>query len=248
MRRLTPAIFAIAAIILATAGCDSEQPATSPSTTATLSIKASADVDKNFCWDVWSDLDGNGDCEFDNQQKYCETADGGSKNTRPVPWRYSAQVSILRAGTTTPQIIASSVVPGDTVPDYVSLTPYDPVVEPGIPKPSAEGICYLNGVKVSRGTQYFVEANGYIFGPPNVITHTPVLEFELALGDTVIVEARKQAVFDAPNYLQAPDDTSDVNLYLTGVLLVGSGEVQVNGTTSSSAADKAGFSFSYTRR
>ena len=248
MRHPMTAIFAVAATILATAGCDSEQPASSPETTASLTITASALVDKSFCWDMWADLDANGDCEFDMQQKFCESADGGSKNQRPVPWRYSAQVSILRAGTTSPQIIASSVVPGDSVPDYVSLTPYDPVIEPGFEKPPADGVCYLNGVKVSRGTQYFVEANGYVLGPANVLEHIPALEFQLALGDTVIVEARKQAVFDAPNYLQAPDDTSDVNLYLTGVLLVGSGEVQVNGTTSSSAADKAGFSFSYTRR
>ena len=248
MRRSMPAIFAIAASILATVGCDSEQPASSPETTASLTITARADVDKNFCWDLWQDLDSSGDCEFDTQTKFCEVADLGSKDSQAVPWRYSAQVSILKAGTTTPQIVASSVIPGDSVFDYVSLTPYDPVVAPGFQKPSADGFCYLNGVKVSRGTQYWVEANGYVLGPANVLEHIPSLEFQLALGDTVIVEARKQAVVDAPNYLQAADDFSELNLVLTGVLTVGTGEVLVNGTSFSSTADKAGFSFSYTRR
>jgi len=241
-------MFAIAVTILATASCDSEQPATTTSAAASLTVSASAQVDNNWCWDMWFDEDGVGGCEFDLQQKFCQVVDNEAKNSHPVPWRYTVQVSVIRAGQTTPQVIGSSVVPNDNVQDFVSLTPYDPVVSPGIPKANDGQICYLNGVTVSRGTQTWLQANGYDIGTPNILETNPSFDFELQQGDTVIVEARKQSRNDAPNFLQDPEDLSDADLILTGTLTVAGGSVLVNGTQFSPTADKAGFSFSYTRR
>jgi hypothetical protein len=240
-------ICAIAAIVLATAGCDDTQPDTLSSTTATLSFSARALVELNHCWDTWIDSDVDGVPDF-NLGYTCEPEGLGSKSNRAVAWHYSLQVSILRAGETVPEIIASSVAPNDTVDDYISFTPYDPISTPIPDKPPEGQTYYFDGVEVSTGSQIYLQATGHDFGTPNVLGSTPALEFQMAAGDTVIVEARKQSITDAGNYLQNPGDESNLELVLIAALTVGGSPAQVQGNLFSSFDDAAGIAFSYTRR
>jgi hypothetical protein len=246
-RRTRLSILAAIPVALATLGCDSTQPDQITSQAATLSVGARAIVDTYDCYEVWD----VSQVPETNLGVLCGE-DSQGKAERAVPWHYSLEVSLLRAGQTTPEVIGSSVVPGDTMNDFVSLTPYDTVVENAAAKPAEPPYEFRNGKRVSRGSEEYLTSLGVQanLGPPNILEQTlpegaPTYGFDVNPGDTIIVQARKQPDAEGP-----PSVTFDPNpeLRITGVLTVAGVQVQVSGEPTSQDANKAGISFSYTRQ
>jgi hypothetical protein len=165
-------------------------------------------------------------------------------------------ISAIRAGTTTEEIvtslsnvIGSSVQPGDGIDDFVSLTEYDPTVQPPTVFKSPEFrsgygiVSFLNGKELSRASALYLTPIGIELGEVNILTLTPSFDFTVNSGDTIIVRARKQLVADAIPYLPVapPPD-----LRLTGLLSVGGALVSPSGNSESTSDDGAGISFSFT--
>jgi len=166
--------------------------------------------------------------------------------TRSVPWRYSIQVSLLKSGETTPEVIGTSVQPGGAIPEFASMTPYDDTpATVGATMDPQPPYYFVNPVTASNGSELWLTANGYALGEPNVLEEMPTYDFTMNSGDTVIVQARKQPVNEAPSYLPTDQDSE---LFIYGTLTLGGVEVQLQGQSVSSYNDKSGVSFSYTRR
>lgn len=240
------AILAVIPVALATLGCDSTQPDQVSSSPATLSLAAFAKVDNNDCWEIWEDTNDDGVPDQNDNFVLCAPVGDETKVTRSVPWRYSIVVSLLKAGETTAEVIGTSVGLGDGVPDFVSMTPYDQTpATVGASRPP-EGVFYfVNPIRCSNGSEYWLTANGYNLGVPNVLEQIPTYEFNMNPGDTVIVQARKQPQAEGPGYLPTDEDPE---LHISGTLTLGGVEVQLQGQSVSSNDDKSGVSFSYTRR
>jgi hypothetical protein len=246
MRFTRWAILAALPAALATLGCDSTQPDQVSASPATLLITAEAKVDNNNCWEVWEDTNDDSVPDQNDNFVICSPVGSETKVTRSVPWRYSIQVSLLRSGETTAEILGTSAQPGGPIPLYASMTPYDqtpPAV--GATRPPEPPYYFLNPVTASNGSEYWLTNNGYNLGEPNVLEEVPTYNFNLNPGDTVIVEARKQPVNEGPAYL--PTD-EDAELHILGKLTLGGVEVQLQGQSLSTNEDKSGISFSYTRR
>lgn len=235
-------------VILAAAACSSTQPDAAPAQTASLAVTARANTVVQNCWEIWYDTDDppNGSPDATAGEHLCEDSGGDAVQPRQVPWRFSIQVSVIHAGQTTQELIASSVATGDSIPDYVSMTPYDATaVEIGPAKAPAPPVYYLNPTVSANGMPYWLSINGFdLGGSPNVLEQTPTFNFTVNAGDTIIVEVRKQPEVEAPQFL--PPNLPH-ELTISGVLKIGGTEVHVNGTTISPDADGTGFSFSFTR-
>jgi hypothetical protein len=235
--------------LIASVGCDSSQPENSSGATAAVSVRATATTLLVNCYDIWQDTssppDGNPDVFV---LTFCEDSVDAAQHG--VPWNYSIDIVVIHAGSTVEEpvtsstgLFGSSVRPGDGVEDFVSLTDYDPGVDPGDPKPNQGDLYYLNARKVSRGSQLYLNSIGLNLGTPNVLTLPTPQPFEFAVvsGDTIVVRVRKQALASAPSFLPPdPHLTLEANLTLNG------GGVTPNGTQTSSEADASGMTFSYT--
>lgn len=247
MRLTRWAILAALPVALATLGCDSTQPDQVTAAPATLLITAKAKIDDNNCWEVWEDTDNDNVADQNDNSVVCSPVTSETKVTRSVPWRYSIQVSLLKSGQTTAEIIGTSVEPGGPIPEFASMTPYDETPQTvGATRAPDPPYYYLNPVTASNGSRYWLAANFYdLGGEPNVLEQVPVYEFNMDPGDTVIVQARKQPVNEGPGYLPIDEDPE---LHIIGTLTLGGVEVQLQGQSVSTNDDKSGISFSYTRR
>lgn len=240
--------------ILAAAGCSTTQPDTLGSRTASLRIDARFDTTELFnCYQIWSnDIDGVLVYQGFNE---CYPASLATPTNRPVPWRYSLGITVLHRGSSTEELVTSlsgvlgtSLIPGDGIDDFISMTPYD-ATEPDADfknpeeRPGYGTVQFLNGKKVSRGHPLWLETNNFFLGDPNILTASPTFDFEVNSGDTVIVRARKQVVADAPDFLPR---NPNPNIRINGVLSVGGITVIPSGTKQSSIEDGAGLSFSFT--
>jgi hypothetical protein len=235
------------AAILAAAGCKTTQPDRVEARTASVVLRLGGIVPLYNCWEEWQDTnaDGIGDVNLG-----VVTCDQVGSAQRPVPWRYSMGIYLIRAGTTTEEVvtsvdglIGSSIEAGDTVDDFVSMTEYDNGKEPIPDKPHQGDIYFINGNKVSLGSPIYLSSLGLDLGPSSVLTATPTFDFNVNSGDTVVVRARKQAESDAPPFLPSNPRPA---LQLRGVLAIGGVQVAANGTSVSSTDDQAGISFSFT--
>jgi hypothetical protein len=236
--------------LIVSVGCDSSQPESSSQATAAVSVSARAKSLLFSCYDVWQDqdFDGNPDVFL---QTFCEETSTPAQH--PVPWNYSIDISVIHKGSTveetvisTTGLLGTSVKPGDGVEDFVSLTAYDPAVTPGGPHPDDDttlGIYYLNTRTVSRGSQVYLSFLGLNLGTPNILTAPEPFEFTVVSGDTIIVRARKQALAASPSFL--PFDP-DPELIIQANLTVNGAGVTPSGSQTSSFADGAGMTFSYT--
>ena len=235
--------------LIVSVGCNSSQPETASQATAAVSVIAQAKSILVNCYDVWQDqdFDGNPDVFVTT---FCE--DSADTAQHPVPWNYSLDIAVIHTGSTVEETVTSltgqlgtSVRPGDGIEDFVSLTDYDLAVRVADPKANdpTNGIYYLNGRKVSRGSQVFLNFMGINLGAPNVLTAPQQFEFTVTSGDTIIVRARKQKLASSPAFLPVDPDPE---LIIQANLTVNGSGVTPNGIQTSSVADGAGMTFSYT--
>jgi hypothetical protein len=241
-----------------TASCSTTQPTRSLGRTASITMSATADGTYQDCYEVWQDTDGDGTPDTDTGFRTCEealVAGGGGVGTvpysgKPVPWRYSMQITVIHSGSTQETVVksvngvlGSSVEPGGD--NFVSLTDYDPQIQTANVKPPDPPLFYLNGKRVSTGSPVYLSAQGFDVGTPNILTETGSFNFDITSGDTIIVRARKQAVAQSPGFIISPNP----DLLLAGVFFVDGAAIgadSLNGSSASTAADKSGFTFSYT--
>lgn len=257
-RIFAPAILATVPLILAAAACKSTQPTGDTAATATLSFEARGRVDTLDCWEVWYDTTDppDGTPDTDAGFKFCQTV---QKDIRLIPWHYSLEISILRAGATSPELVASSVIPFDSIPDFVSMTDYDHAVGVGathLPDLTQTPPQYFkrssnladgdSAQQVGSGSPVYISTFGIDIVPPNVLQQTPSYSLTLNRGDTIIVAARKEKIADGGGPWLPTDQPPDINLH--AILVVAGEQVQVTGTSTSPDDDGTGVSFSFTRR
>jgi hypothetical protein len=240
--------------ILAAAGCSTTQPDTLGTRTASLRIDARFDTTELFnCYQIWAN-DINGDLVYQGFNE-CDPVSIATPTNRAVPWRYSLGITIIHRGSTTEELVTSltgvlgtTLIPGDGIDDFISMTPYDPSepdadFKPPEERPGYGTVQFLNGKKVSRGSPLWLETNFFVLGDPNILTASPSFDFEVNSGDTVIVRARKQLFADAPDFIPP---SPNPNIQINGVLTVGGISVNPSGTKLSSIADGSSLSFSFT--
>lgn len=248
MRRTFLAVLAVLFVIV-TGACSTTQPESGGKQSASLTVVARANLELVDCFEIWLDTNSppDGFADTNTGGVVCDPAVGTEgKATRNLPWRYSLEVSIIPSGETTETLIGSSVVPGDSIDDFVGLTPFDatPPQTAGT-KPRDGTTYYLNGKRVSQGSALYIGSLGIDVGQPNVLGN-PSFDFKIGPGDTVIVRGRKQPVADAPNFI---DTTApDLELQIEGILTIGGVRIDVSGNPLSPTTDKGGFAFSFTKR
>ena len=263
-RRFILATLAVIVLLAGVVGCNkTKQPASSPVSKAVISFSASGQVYKLNCWEVWQDTDFDGTPDQDTFVLHCENVlDNGNpaSASAPVPWHYSIAITVIRAGQTEEQLVATSLIPGDPVEDFASMTEYDTTRDLGGTKPSepdpngggplfyvAPGSTYPNGAAavITQANRLWLDGNFFNLGDPNLMLNGLTYSLDLNQGDTVIVRARKQKRSDSSPWIdQAP--TPDVEL--SGSLTVGGVSVPLQGTATSPGSDMAGVTFSYTKR
>lgn len=238
-------IWGATAVVLALASvpaCNTSQPTSTGAQTVSITFDARANNDKWNCWDM------NG------STVYCEQDTASGLVSRPVPWGYDVEISLIPKGETTETIVASSVDGVDVpsaFPVFGNMTDYDPQTEPGpvcpLVMPTNCTAVYTNPRKVSRGSRDYAEAKNLPLPEPNTLNRTEnVYSFSAHKGDTVIVRARKALLSQWPQTVQPI--TTAANLILEGGISVGGRSADASGTVVSSFDDGAGLSFSYTLR
>lgn len=165
MRKAPLALIAAAALVLL-AACDSDQPASLGTSTATLSFAtAAAPLPVYDCYEVWTDTlmpdpdnpggfiyDGVPDQRADPPSVCFDT---GEIQTATFPYRHATTVLVLRAGRTDPEVVASSAVGGN---QYGDVTPFDTTpTQPAPDRPpenvgSSSNRYYLYGKRANVGT------------------------------------------------------------------------------------------------
>lgn len=196
--RSTRLVIALA-LILAGAACDTEQPTDAGEQIVTITVEGRATVQKWNVWDVWIDVDGN--CEineppdFEASFKFCEELTGPQNAVGTlVPWRYSAELAVIRAGTTQEELVATSI---GTANQFSNLSYYDVrVFQPLADRPCSgtpNGLLSVNGRQVSAANFDVLDgcigADGLL--PANVLGQPGQYDVAVRQGDTVVFRARK---------------------------------------------------------
>ena len=191
---------AVVSLLLASS-CDTTQPLDAGQQTFSITMEAFADTEAFDIWDVLVDTtippDGVPDVEADF--KRCVVSTSSSAGSAPVPWNYSAEISVVRAGSTTEEVVESSV---DGPRPFSSLTPYDDTLldntdEQPLPPFEEGSLFFVNGRTVTTGNRDFIESCAGIalsVSEPNVLGQPGAFNIVLNPGDTIIVRARKQLV------------------------------------------------------
>ena len=181
------------ALILSGAACDTRQPTDAGTQEITITMTGTGKAEIYNIWDVWDDVDG--DCEISEgdlplSKKGCR-AQGDDLDTT-VPWRYSAVLTVIRAGTTTEELIATSV---GTANEFSSVSFYDDTVIREL-----ANVCFddpnelwVNGRQLTAANVDIMEGClDYIGLPPaNVLGSPDSYTVSVQQGDTVIFRARK---------------------------------------------------------
>lgn len=243
MRR-TSLIVALAAAALAATSCDTTQPNRVEGKTASLRFDALSTIELVDCFEVWQDTDGVNGPDTNTGTFHC--VDDDTADQRPVPWKYTLAITVIRAGTTTEEIIATDLIPGDPIPDFQSMTPYDDQFTTGGTLPPSGNTYYLNGKAVSVANPIFLTASGFDLGPTQVLGVTPSYDFPVNRGDTIIVRARKESNLTAAPYLLVYPVANPPRVQLVGRLFIGGQEVVPQGTAVSSFEDGGSVYFSFT--
>jgi hypothetical protein len=241
---------------LALGGCSSNQPPTSTGRTASLAISALADGFLYDCYEVWQDANGDGTPDTNTGFVSCDlTTDA---ETRAVPWAYSLRITVIRAGTTTEEVVTSidglpgsSVQPNDGIENFISLTDYDPITASAPAKNPADGLFFVNGLHVSVGNPVYQRSIfgippgdprfAFPVGVPNILGATAHFDFNVSAGDTIVIRARKRPLAESPGFINAAVPA----LKISGTLSVGGAPVVPNGDPTSPEDDSGGFTFSY---
>lgn len=183
------------ALILSGAACDTRQPTDAGTQEISITVTGTGKAEIYNIWDVWRDVDG--DCEIsdgdlDLSSNACDPQ-GNDLNTT-VPWRYSAVITVIRAGTTTEELVATSV---GTANEFSSVSFYDDTVIrelvgqcSGIPGE----LMLVNGRQMTAAS--FDVMSGCLdipdpLPPANVLGSPDSYTVSVQQGDTVIFRSRK---------------------------------------------------------
>jgi hypothetical protein len=180
------------ALILSGVACDTQQPTDAGTQQVTISVTGTGEAEIYNVWDLWIDVDG--DCQVSDGDTDLGTecvAQGDTLSTT-VPWRYSAVLTVIRAGTTTEELIATSV---DTSNEFSSLSFYDDtvIVELGDQCDGFPGgVLRVNGKKMTAASREVMEClDKPNLLPANVLDSPGSYTVSVQQGDTVIFKARK---------------------------------------------------------
>jgi len=242
MRKVLTAI--TATLILASTSCDTTQPTGGGSQVITITASASGLVDVWQIWDTWADTDEPEDFVPDVKTVFHKCVLQPDPVSASVPWPYSAEITLIRAGTTDEIPLRSTV--DDTDP-FSSITPYDTGVLRTVPDAPREGRFYfLDGREVAATTRDYIDncTNlGSSFGDSNIVGEPVEFSWEVEQGDTIVFRARKQLDAEANPYQ---------SVVSTGVVLFSSYFVDGRGVTPAgttfSASDGGGFTASVSTR
>jgi hypothetical protein len=241
------------ALILPVAGCDTTQPTDAGDRLVSISVSGTAKVNKWNVWDVWIDEDGN--CEIDEPpdgEDYKATylsCDELERFDTTVPWPYSAEVSIIRAGTTEEELIATSV---GTPNEFSNLSFYDEFVIQELPDQCSGiegGELWVNGRQISAAHE---EVMARCLGeddllPVNVLGQPDRYDIVAQRGDTIIFRSRKSPegrsgpyddiIFDEDTQISFP-------VTQTAVMLLDGVEVEAQGDPVTGDDDGGGITIS----
>jgi len=142
-RKVRVALFAILLMsMLVATSCDSDQPLSVEGQQVDIFFNAFAATTPLFrVWELTVDTDndnvpddvnGDGVSDQDDVTLWCEMGPT-SANPNSVPWDYSLRISVVRAGSTVPEIVTSDLAA--TLAG--NKTPYDDRVQPGVANPGA---------------------------------------------------------------------------------------------------------------
>jgi len=248
----TPWLLLALALMLSGVACDTQQPTDAGKQVITVAITGTAEADVWDIWDVWIDVDGN--CEidpppdgddFEASFKGCQ-----QPAIRPlpttVPWRYSAVLTIIRAGATSEELIATTVGTSDA---FSNLSFYDDtLIQELADKPCsglAGGQLWVNGKRLTAANQEIMEGCLGMSNllPANVLGQLDHYDVVVGQGDTVVFRSRKASV-DTSSESEPYDDIAigPVNqfaeVFVDGVAVVPQGE------TDTGSADGGGISIS----
>lgn len=261
----------LACLLAAVAGCDTTQPLQTGEQTLEINFTASnASAYQYDVWDEFLDLDGDG--EFDEgsetMQRTCELvmvvqvpgnpAAPVSESTSSVPWPYSLEIRLIRAGETEAEVITTT----DALDSQFNLTPYDDWQAVSQPIPSncrnnPDLVCLPLG-RVTAANQLVVESTfsqddifrcpGFPIADPIprmdgtvAAPGTPPFSVTVNKGDTVIVNARKHIEGVAGVELVTVNDPT-----LNGFIFLDGLPVTPQGVTTSTTDNGSGVSFSFT--
>lgn len=237
------------ALILPAAGCDTTQPTDAGERLVSISLTGAARVSKYRIWDVWIDVDGN--CRIDEPPDgedykasylYCEERESFDTT---VPWPYSAEVAIIRAGTTQEEIIATSV---GTANEFSNLSPYDERIIQQLPNRPCSGVpngpLYVEGREVSAAREEVMTdcLNKRDLLPVNILGQSDPAEYVVTVkrGDTIIFRSRKSAEGDSGPY----DDIVETSVNQTAMIAIDGVEVVPQGNVDTGNVDMGGISIS----
>jgi hypothetical protein len=146
------------------AACDSTQPLEADQKMAQISFQGASALTRTYnVWDMYEDADGDtlpDDLDGDgvgDLYLFCQDIGVGSQALTPasVPWRFSVEVSIIRAGTTVPEVLTQEAA----LLIDANLADYDTAVQFNLTAPK-------NPITVTDGmaTRTFLFDNDASFG------------------------------------------------------------------------------------
>lgn len=182
------------ALVLSGAACDTRQPTDAGTQEISITMTGTGKAEIYNIWDEWRDNDGDcqiSDGDLDLGTNECD-AQGNDLDTT-VPWRYSAVITVIRAGTTTEELVASSI---GSANEFSSVSFYDDTVirelagqctgDPG-------DVMLVNGRQMTAAS--FDVMSGCLgetnLPPANVLGSPDSYTVSVQQGDTVIFRSRK---------------------------------------------------------
>jgi hypothetical protein len=214
-------------------GCDTTQPQQAGEQTLTLTLAApGAGITTYDVWDLYEDNDGDGipdDIDGDGTGDvflWCETIPPGEPVINPisVPWGFTMQISILRAGEIQPEVLttaaalnpASNLAQYDTIRRLGETLPKLPITEQGrtfkfdLNAPRRLSAAHRDVVSATSNPLSTLNPGMYDLGnglcsagnpgDAKIDNQPQPYSVVFSKGDTVIVEARRG--LDAPEALE----------------------------------------------
>ena len=248
-------------LALGTLGCDTEQPVSAAAANVVLAFSTpSTPAPAWSLYDKWRDTNNDDEPDIQVTTLYdpdgpgplptkaypaYECVEGGAIFPTKTPWFYAGEVRILRAGSTSQEVLAESTL------STPSMTVYDDTFGPDNPPPEAQPkekigeILFLNGKMYTAGSLETIfncryVPQGIVAAVPNAFGGPPSYATTLAPGDTLLVAIEKSntAVFPP---LTSP--SIDASITVDGQPVPSR---ELRGTTSTGTGSS--FYFSYTLR
>jgi hypothetical protein len=227
-------------LLLAAVSCNTTQPADAGPQTFSVGVTSAARTGIYDIWEEWFDANGDGGINDVGTCSVSATACSDAMDCPAaetcvfediflryicsqtlaqdvlIPWRFSADISVVRKGATEEEMVATSV---GTADEFSNLTPYTDGFF-GVPGPVGNNppIYYINGRRdAGGGRDYLGNCLGKVLDESNVLGQTPRFELTLNQGDTVVIRVRKQKLEDAdPDFIPESLPTLTISGFLEG--------------------------------